>query len=174
MEEKAPLCHGLSTEPVPWVTRVLLPLWSALCTVLAGDQYCGGRLEKPSGSFQTPNWPERDYPAGVTCSWHIVAPKNQVRGCHCPPVRPGCHHLHRLTPHQQPARTARCPPCTETTKPQFDWNLSWVCARSTGHLPSSDSRFPLIWYLPRSSDSCAFSAARVRFYALVLSPKFNF
>lgn len=54
------------------------------CAVLAGDQYCGGRLEKPSGSFQTPNWPERDYPAGVTCSWHIVAPKNQVRRCHHP------------------------------------------------------------------------------------------
>ncbi|RMC02137.1 hypothetical protein DUI87_21303 [Hirundo rustica rustica] len=43
-----------------------------------GDQYCGGRLEKPSGSFHTPNWPERDYPAGVSCSWHIVAPKNQL------------------------------------------------------------------------------------------------
>ncbi|GAB0193544.1 procollagen C-endopeptidase enhancer 2 [Grus japonensis] len=46
--------------------------------VMTGDQYCGGRLEKPSGSFQTPNWPERDYPAGVTCSWHIIAPKNQL------------------------------------------------------------------------------------------------
>lgn len=44
-----------------------------------GDQYCGGRLDRPSGTFQTPNWPEKDYPAGVTCSWHIVAPKNQVR-----------------------------------------------------------------------------------------------
>ncbi|KPP57886.1 Procollagen C-endopeptidase enhancer 2-like [Scleropages formosus] len=43
-----------------------------------GDQYCGGRLQKPSGSFKTPNWPEKDYPAGVTCSWHIVAPKNQI------------------------------------------------------------------------------------------------
>uniref|UniRef100_A0A3P8XAH9 Procollagen C-endopeptidase enhancer 2b n=1 Tax=Esox lucius TaxID=8010 RepID=A0A3P8XAH9_ESOLU len=43
-----------------------------------GDQYCGGRLDKPSGSFKTPNWPEKDYPAGVTCSWHIVAPKNQI------------------------------------------------------------------------------------------------
>nr|XP_060623766.1 procollagen C-endopeptidase enhancer 2 [Anolis sagrei ordinatus] len=43
-----------------------------------GDQYCGGRLDKPSGSFKTPNWPDRDYPAGVTCSWHIVAPKNQL------------------------------------------------------------------------------------------------
>lgn len=45
-----------------------------------GEQYCGGRLDKPSGTFKTPNWPEKDYPAGVTCSWHIVAPKNQVRG----------------------------------------------------------------------------------------------
>lgn len=43
-----------------------------------GDRYCGGRLDKPSGTFKTPNWPEKDYPAGVTCSWHIVAPKNQV------------------------------------------------------------------------------------------------
>ncbi|RXM36416.1 Procollagen C-endopeptidase enhancer 2 [Acipenser ruthenus] len=43
-----------------------------------GDQYCGGRLDKPAGSFKTPNWPDTDYPAGVTCSWHIVAPKNQI------------------------------------------------------------------------------------------------
>ncbi|PIO33333.1 hypothetical protein AB205_0058370, partial [Aquarana catesbeiana] len=43
-----------------------------------GDQYCGGRLEKSVGTFKTPNWPDRDYPAGVTCSWHIVAPKHQV------------------------------------------------------------------------------------------------
>ncbi|KAK7812210.1 hypothetical protein U0070_010969 [Myodes glareolus] len=43
-----------------------------------GDRYCGGRLEKPSGSFKTPNWPDRDYPIGVTCVWHIVAPKNQL------------------------------------------------------------------------------------------------
>uniref|UniRef100_A0A3B3YPN3 Procollagen C-endopeptidase enhancer 2b n=1 Tax=Poecilia mexicana TaxID=48701 RepID=A0A3B3YPN3_9TELE len=43
-----------------------------------GDQYCGGRLDKPSGTFKTPNWPEKDYPAGVTCFWRIVAPKNQI------------------------------------------------------------------------------------------------
>ncbi|MBZ3872575.1 Procollagen C-endopeptidase enhancer 2 [Sciurus carolinensis] len=43
-----------------------------------GDQYCGGRLERPAGSFKTPNWPDRDYPAGVTCVWHIIAPKNQL------------------------------------------------------------------------------------------------
>ncbi|XP_048844396.1 procollagen C-endopeptidase enhancer 2-like [Brienomyrus brachyistius] len=43
-----------------------------------GDRYCGGRMVKPSGSFKTPNWPERDYPAGVTCTWHFIAPSNQV------------------------------------------------------------------------------------------------
>lgn len=43
-----------------------------------GDRYCGGRLEKPSGTFKTPNWPDRDYPVGVTCVWHIIAPKNQL------------------------------------------------------------------------------------------------
>lgn len=45
---------------------------------LTGDRYCGGRMVKPSGSFKTPNWPERDYPAGVTCTWHFIAPSNQV------------------------------------------------------------------------------------------------
>uniref|UniRef100_A0A8C5MFC8 Procollagen C-endopeptidase enhancer 2 n=1 Tax=Leptobrachium leishanense TaxID=445787 RepID=A0A8C5MFC8_9ANUR len=43
-----------------------------------GDQYCGGRLDKPTGTFKTPNWPDRDYPAGVTCVWQIIAPKHQV------------------------------------------------------------------------------------------------
>ncbi|KAF3703654.1 Procollagen C-endopeptidase enhancer 2 Procollagen COOH-terminal proteinase enhancer 2 [Channa argus] len=55
-----------------------LAVFSAAHPHERGDQYCGGRLDKPSGSFKTPNWPEKDYPAGVTCSWHIVAPKNQI------------------------------------------------------------------------------------------------
>uniref|UniRef100_A0A668UAU3 Procollagen C-endopeptidase enhancer 2b n=1 Tax=Oreochromis aureus TaxID=47969 RepID=A0A668UAU3_OREAU len=55
-----------------------LAVFSAAHSHERGDQYCGGRLLKPSGTFKTPNWPEKDYPAGVTCSWHIVAPKNQI------------------------------------------------------------------------------------------------
>ncbi|MFT7816018.1 procollagen C-endopeptidase enhancer 2-like [Arapaima gigas] len=55
-----------------------LAMFSAGKAQEQGEQYCGGRLQKPSGSFKTPNWPEKDYPAGVTCSWHIVAPKNQI------------------------------------------------------------------------------------------------
>lgn len=53
-------------------------VWPASIFNILGDQYCGGLLDQSSGSFKTPNWPDRDYPAGVTCSWHIVAPKNQV------------------------------------------------------------------------------------------------
>ncbi|KAJ6654877.1 hypothetical protein lerEdw1_006348 [Lerista edwardsae] len=41
-------------------------------------QFCGGKLEKPQGTLKTPNWPESDYPPGISCSWHIVAPKNKV------------------------------------------------------------------------------------------------
>ncbi|KAJ8409591.1 hypothetical protein AAFF_G00229920 [Aldrovandia affinis] len=55
-----------------------LAVFSGVLPNEQGDRYCGGRLDKPSGSFKTPNWPEKDYPAGVTCSWHIVAPRNQI------------------------------------------------------------------------------------------------
>ncbi|XP_056359328.1 procollagen C-endopeptidase enhancer 1 isoform X2 [Oenanthe melanoleuca] len=41
-------------------------------------QFCGGRLEKPQGSLNTPNWPEENYPPGISCSWHIVAPPDKV------------------------------------------------------------------------------------------------
>uniref|UniRef100_A0A8C0JDH6 Procollagen C-endopeptidase enhancer n=1 Tax=Chelonoidis abingdonii TaxID=106734 RepID=A0A8C0JDH6_CHEAB len=41
-------------------------------------QFCGGKLEKPQGSLKTPNWPESNYPAGISCSWHIIAPVGQV------------------------------------------------------------------------------------------------
>ncbi|XP_015283378.1 PREDICTED: procollagen C-endopeptidase enhancer 1, partial [Gekko japonicus] len=42
------------------------------------NQFCGGKLEKPQGTLKTPNWPETDYPPGISCSWHIVAPKDKV------------------------------------------------------------------------------------------------
>ncbi|XP_062372298.1 procollagen C-endopeptidase enhancer b [Sardina pilchardus] len=42
------------------------------------NQFCGGRLTKPTGSVKTPNWPESDYPAGISCSWHITVETNMV------------------------------------------------------------------------------------------------
>uniref|UniRef100_A0A3Q2NXA3 Procollagen C-endopeptidase enhancer b n=1 Tax=Fundulus heteroclitus TaxID=8078 RepID=A0A3Q2NXA3_FUNHE len=42
------------------------------------DQFCGGRLTKPQGSVKTPNWPNSNYPAGISCSWHITVEPNNV------------------------------------------------------------------------------------------------
>uniref|UniRef100_A0A4W5LWU7 Procollagen C-endopeptidase enhancer b n=1 Tax=Hucho hucho TaxID=62062 RepID=A0A4W5LWU7_9TELE len=43
------------------------------------NQFCGGRLTKAQGSVKTPNWPNSDYPAGISCSWHIsVKPSNVI------------------------------------------------------------------------------------------------
>ncbi|XP_026170914.1 procollagen C-endopeptidase enhancer b [Mastacembelus armatus] len=43
------------------------------------NQFCGGRLTKSQGSVKTPNWPNADYPAGISCSWHIsVEPSNVI------------------------------------------------------------------------------------------------
>ncbi|XP_034020415.1 procollagen C-endopeptidase enhancer b isoform X2 [Thalassophryne amazonica] len=43
------------------------------------NHFCGGRLTKPQGSVRTPNWPNSDYPAGISCSWHIsVEPSNVI------------------------------------------------------------------------------------------------
>ncbi|KAL6118538.1 pcolce [Pungitius sinensis] len=42
-------------------------------------QFCGGRLTKAQGSVKTPNWPNSNYPAGISCSWHIsVEPSNVI------------------------------------------------------------------------------------------------
>uniref|UniRef100_A0A667ZU71 Procollagen C-endopeptidase enhancer b n=1 Tax=Myripristis murdjan TaxID=586833 RepID=A0A667ZU71_9TELE len=44
-----------------------------------GNQFCGGRLTKAQGSVKTPNWPDSNYPAGISCSWHIsVEPSNVI------------------------------------------------------------------------------------------------
>ncbi|KAI7809265.1 procollagen C-endopeptidase enhancer 2 [Triplophysa rosa] len=55
-----------------------LAAYSAIRPNERGDRYCGGHLDKPVGTIKTPNWPDRDYPLGVTCLWHIVAPQDQI------------------------------------------------------------------------------------------------
>ncbi|XP_076829158.1 procollagen C-endopeptidase enhancer b [Brachyhypopomus gauderio] len=42
------------------------------------NQFCGGRLTAHQGSVKTPNWPDSDYPAGISCSWHISVASNMV------------------------------------------------------------------------------------------------
>ncbi|XP_064209123.1 procollagen C-endopeptidase enhancer a [Anguilla rostrata] len=42
------------------------------------NQFCGGRMTKPQGSLKTPNWPEKNYPAGISCSWHITVEPDMI------------------------------------------------------------------------------------------------
>uniref|UniRef100_A0A8C5LAI1 Procollagen C-endopeptidase enhancer protein n=1 Tax=Jaculus jaculus TaxID=51337 RepID=A0A8C5LAI1_JACJA len=58
--------------------RGFLLWYSGRATSGTEHQFCGGRLEKAQGTLTTPNWPESDYPPGISCSWHIIAPPNQV------------------------------------------------------------------------------------------------
>ncbi|CAN2390014.1 peptidase activator activity, partial [Pristimantis euphronides] len=58
--------------------RGFLAWYNAGAPQLSDNLLCGGKLEKPQGSLTSPNWPENNYPSGVSCSWHIVAPKDQV------------------------------------------------------------------------------------------------
>ncbi|OBS59847.1 hypothetical protein A6R68_09045 [Neotoma lepida] len=58
--------------------RGFLLWYSGRATSGTEHQFCGGRMEKAQGTLTTPNWPESDYPAGISCSWHIIAPSNQV------------------------------------------------------------------------------------------------
>ncbi|XP_062392903.1 procollagen C-endopeptidase enhancer a [Sardina pilchardus] len=44
----------------------------------ADDQLCGGKYTKSQGSLQTPNWPQKHYPPGVTCSWLITVEPNMA------------------------------------------------------------------------------------------------
>lgn len=75
-------------------TRIDLDVLWKLTTLISihthtENQFCGGRLTKSQGSVKTPNWPNSDYPAGISCSWHIsvepsnVSQWNHVTVCIC-------------------------------------------------------------------------------------------
>ncbi|XP_030648422.1 procollagen C-endopeptidase enhancer a [Chanos chanos] len=41
-------------------------------------QFCGGKLTKSQGTIKTPNWPEKNYPPGISCSWLITVDPDKV------------------------------------------------------------------------------------------------
>ncbi|ROL54432.1 Procollagen C-endopeptidase enhancer 1 [Anabarilius grahami] len=41
-------------------------------------QFCGGKLTKSQGTIKTPNWPEKNYPPGISCSWLITVEPEMV------------------------------------------------------------------------------------------------
>ncbi|KAM9333724.1 procollagen C-endopeptidase enhancer a [Pholidichthys leucotaenia] len=42
------------------------------------EQFCGGKLTKSQGEIKTPNWPDKKYPAGTSCSWLITVDPDSV------------------------------------------------------------------------------------------------
>ncbi|TNN58885.1 Procollagen C-endopeptidase enhancer 1 [Liparis tanakae] len=58
--------------------RGFLASFSAGKPHMEEHQFCGGRLTKAQGSVKTPNWPNSNYPAGISCSWHISVEPNNV------------------------------------------------------------------------------------------------
>ncbi|XP_037543399.1 procollagen C-endopeptidase enhancer a [Nematolebias whitei] len=42
------------------------------------DQFCGGKMTKSQGEIMTPNWPEKKYPPGTSCSWLITVEPDRV------------------------------------------------------------------------------------------------
>lgn len=42
------------------------------------QQFCGGKITKAQGEIKTPNWPEKKYPAGTSCSWLITVEPDMV------------------------------------------------------------------------------------------------
>ncbi|XP_069771456.1 procollagen C-endopeptidase enhancer 2-like [Narcine bancroftii] len=50
-----------------------LALYTAGLPPATEKQFCGGKLVKPQGTIKTPNWPEKAYPPGISCTWHIVS-----------------------------------------------------------------------------------------------------
>ncbi|XP_018547091.1 procollagen C-endopeptidase enhancer a [Lates calcarifer] len=42
------------------------------------QQFCGGRITKSQGEIKTPNWPDKKYPPGTSCSWLISVEPDMV------------------------------------------------------------------------------------------------
>ncbi|CAN9501657.1 unnamed protein product [Ophioblennius macclurei] len=42
------------------------------------QQFCGGKITKSQGEIKTPNWPDKKYPPGTTCSWLITVEPDRV------------------------------------------------------------------------------------------------
>uniref|UniRef100_A0A665XA50 Procollagen C-endopeptidase enhancer 2-like n=1 Tax=Echeneis naucrates TaxID=173247 RepID=A0A665XA50_ECHNA len=42
------------------------------------QQFCGGKITKAQGEIMTPNWPDKKYPAGTSCSWLITVEPDMV------------------------------------------------------------------------------------------------
>ncbi|XP_026229337.1 procollagen C-endopeptidase enhancer a [Anabas testudineus] len=42
------------------------------------QQFCGEKFTKAQGEIKTPNWPDKKYPAGASCSWLITVEPDMI------------------------------------------------------------------------------------------------
>ncbi|XP_008287827.1 procollagen C-endopeptidase enhancer a [Stegastes partitus] len=42
------------------------------------QQFCGGKITKAQGEIKTPNWPDKKYPPGISCSWLITVEPDTI------------------------------------------------------------------------------------------------
>lgn len=69
--------------PFPYYFKGSSELAFILFFIRIEHQFCGGRLTKAQGSVKTPNWPNSNYPAGISCSWHISVEPSNVSQSYC-------------------------------------------------------------------------------------------
>ncbi|KAF3706618.1 Procollagen C-endopeptidase enhancer 1 Procollagen COOH-terminal proteinase enhancer 1 [Channa argus] len=59
-------------------SRGFVAFFSGTKPYLDDEQFCGGKMTKSQGEIKTPNWPEKKYPAGTSCSWLITVEPDMV------------------------------------------------------------------------------------------------
>ncbi|KAG7223353.1 hypothetical protein INR49_015709 [Caranx melampygus] len=58
--------------------RGFVAYFSGTKPYVGDEQFCGGKITKAQGEISTPNWPEKKYPPGTSCSWLITVEPDMV------------------------------------------------------------------------------------------------
>lgn len=72
--------YGISKEKPHPNVNCFVSVLDERVQLVSDQQFCGGKLTKSQGEIKTPNWPEKKYPPGTSCSWLITVEPDMV-GC---------------------------------------------------------------------------------------------
>ncbi|XP_017268069.1 procollagen C-endopeptidase enhancer a [Kryptolebias marmoratus] len=59
-------------------SRGFVAFFSGAKPYASDQQFCGGKMTKTQGEIKTPNWPDKKYPPGTSCSWLITVEPDRV------------------------------------------------------------------------------------------------
>uniref|UniRef100_A0A3Q3JP38 Procollagen C-endopeptidase enhancer a n=1 Tax=Monopterus albus TaxID=43700 RepID=A0A3Q3JP38_MONAL len=59
-------------------SRGFVAYFSGVKPYVNDQQFCGGKITKAQGEIKTPNWPDKKYPPGTSCSWLITVEPDMV------------------------------------------------------------------------------------------------